>query len=48
LVTVGCQKVAVETTKKLITMLGKYYENPKEFEKKWYSNDVVNRLDNIN
>lgn len=47
LVNVGCQRVAVETTNKLITMLGKYYENPKEFEKQWYSQDVVNRLDNI-
>jgi hypothetical protein len=48
LVTVGCQRVAVESTKKLTTMLAKYYENPRDFEKKWYSNDVVNRLDNIN
>jgi hypothetical protein len=47
LVTVGCQRVAIESTKKLTTMLAKYYENPRDFEKKWFSNDVVNRLDNI-
>lgn len=48
LVTVGCQRVAIESTKKLTAMLAKYYENPSDFEKKWFSNDVVNRLDNIN
>lgn len=47
IVRVGCQTVAVETTKKLTTMIGKYYENPYEFEKQWYSKDVVNRLENI-
>lgn len=29
-------------------MLGKYYEDPRYFEKKWFSKNVVNRLDNIN
>jgi hypothetical protein len=48
LVTVGCQRVAIESTKKLTAMLAKYYENPRDFEKKWFSNDIVNRLDNIN
>lgn len=48
IVTVGCQRVAIESTKKLTAMLAKYYENPRDFEKKWFSNDIVNRLDNIN
>lgn len=46
-VKVGCQTVAVETSEKLVKMLGIYLENPSEFEKKWYSKDVRNRLENI-
>jgi hypothetical protein len=47
LVKVGCQSVAVESTEKLIDMLNKYLTNPMEFERKWYSKSVRNRLDNI-
>ncbi len=47
LVKVGCQTVAVETTEKLVDMLNKYLTNPHEFERKWYSKDVRNRLENI-
>lgn len=46
-VKVGCQTVAVETSEKLVKMLGIYLKNPREFEKKWYSKDTRNRLDNI-
>lgn len=46
-VKVGCQELAVESTEKLITMLNSYLSNPSEFERKWYSKDVRNRLDNI-
>jgi len=46
-VKVGCQEVAVESTEKLITMLNAYLSNPSNFEKKWYSKDVRNKLDNI-
>lgn len=47
MVKVGCQSVAVESTEKLIDMLNKYLSNPSDFETKWYSKDVRNRLDNI-
>jgi hypothetical protein len=47
LVKVGCQSVAVETPETLLAALSKYYENPSEFERKWYSNTVINRLENI-
>lgn len=47
LVMVGCQTVAVETPEKLLAALAKYYENPSEFERKWYEKPVINRLDNI-
>lgn len=47
LVKVGCQSVAVETPEKLLAALSKYYEDPSEFERKWYSKAVINRLDNI-
>lgn len=47
MVKVGCQSVAVETTEKLVDMLFKYLSNPSDFEKKWYSKDVRNRLENI-
>jgi len=46
-VKVGCQEVAVESTEKLITMLNSYLSNPNDFERKYYSKDVRNRLDNI-
>lgn len=47
MVRVGCQTVAVEKSETLITMLTKYLNNPSEFEKKWYSKNVINRLENI-
>jgi len=47
MVKVGCQSVAVETTEKLIDMLNKYLTDPVDFERKWYSKTVRNRLDNI-
>ena len=47
MVKVGCQSVAVETTDKLLDMLGKYLNDPQGFEKKWFSKDVRNRLENI-
>ena len=47
LVKVGCQSVAVETPEKLLAALGKYYENPSEFERKWYEKPVINRLENV-
>jgi hypothetical protein len=47
MVKVGCQSVAVESTEKLIDMLNKYLTDPADFEKKWYSKNVRNRLDNI-
>jgi len=47
MVKVGCQSVAVESTEKLIDMLNKYLTDPDDFERKWYSNNVINRLDNI-
>jgi len=47
-VKVGCQTVAVETSEKLVKMLGIYLDNPSDFERKWYSKDVRNRLENIN
>lgn len=47
MVKVGCQSVAVETTEKLIDMLNKYLSNPGDFERKWYSKDTRNRLENI-
>ena len=47
MVKVGCQSVAVETTETLIDMLNKYLTNPADFERKWYSNNVRNRLANI-
>ncbi len=47
MVKVGCQSVAVETTEKLIDMLNKYLTDPSEFERKWYSKNNRNRLENI-
>lgn len=47
LVKVGCQSVAVETPEKLLAALTKYYDNPSEFERKWYEKPVINRLENI-
>jgi hypothetical protein len=47
MVKVGCQSVAVESTERLIDMLNKYLTDPREFERKWYSKDVRNRLENI-
>lgn len=47
LVKVGCQSVAVESTERLIDMLNKYLTDPAEFERKWYSKNVRNRLENI-
>lgn len=47
LVKVGCQSVAVETPETLLAALAKYYENPSEFERKWYSKPSINRLENI-
>lgn len=47
LVNVGCQSIAVETTENLILMLNRYLTNPIDFESKYYSKDVRNRLDNI-
>ena len=34
-VTVGCQEFAVEDSKKMLELIGKYYENPYEMEEKW-------------
>lgn len=47
MVKVGCQSVAVESTERLIDMLSKYLTDPAEFERKWYSKNVRNRLENI-
>jgi hypothetical protein len=47
MVNVGCQSVAVETTERLIDMLNKYLTDPADFERKWYSKNVRNRLENI-
>lgn len=47
MVKVGCQSVAVEKTETLIDMLNKYLTDPADFERKWYSKDVRNRLENI-
>ena len=47
MVKVGCQSVAVETTETLLKMLDKYLNDPDGFERKWYSKDVRNRLENI-
>lgn len=47
LVKVGCQSIAVETNEKLVDMLAKYLADPFGFERKWYSKDVRNRLENI-
>jgi len=47
LVKVGCQSVAVETNEKLVDMMAKYLADPQGFERKWYSKEVRNRLENI-
>lgn len=47
MVKVGCQSVAVESTERLIDMLSKYLTDPADFERKWYSKNVRNRLENI-
>lgn len=47
MVKVGCQSIAIETTATLIDMLNKYLTNPSDFEKKWYSKNTRNRLENI-
>lgn len=47
MVKVGCQSVAVESTETLIKMLDKYLSDPDDFERKWYSKNVRNRLTNI-
>jgi hypothetical protein len=47
MVKVGCQSVAVETTETLIDMIHKYLTDPSDFESKWYSKSVRNRLENI-
>ncbi len=47
MVKVGCQSVAVETTERLVDMLQKYLSDPADFERKWYSKNVRNRLENI-
>lgn len=47
MVKVGCQSVAVESTETLVKMLDKYLTDPTDFERKWYSKNVRNRLENI-
>lgn len=47
LVRVGCQTAAVETTEKLVEVLGKYFNNPSQVEKEWFSKPNRNRLENI-
>lgn len=47
MVKVGCQSVAVESTETLVKMLDKYLNDPADFERKWYSKNVRNRLENI-
>lgn len=47
MVKVGCQSVAVESTETLVKMLDKYLNDPADFERKWYSKNVRNRLANI-
>lgn len=44
LVNVGCQSIAIETTKNLLKALGEYLENPKDFEEKWNTNKNRNKL----
>jgi hypothetical protein len=44
LVNVGCQSAAVETNEQLIKTLTDYFENPYEFEKKWFKNNNRNKL----
>lgn len=38
LVRVGCQTLAIENKKKLISKLSEYLENPSEFQEKWNAN----------
>ena len=47
LVKVGCQSLAVEKTETLLARLSDYLTNPYEFEKKWFSNNNRNKLDNF-
>jgi hypothetical protein len=47
LVKVGCQSIAIETNEKLVNVMAKYLDNPNDFEKRWFSKDVRNRLENI-
>jgi hypothetical protein len=44
LVKVGCQSIAVETTKTLLKALGEYLENPNGFEENWYKNTNRSKL----
>jgi hypothetical protein len=44
LVTVGCQRVAVESPETLLKALKAYYENPSEFQRNWYKNKNINKL----
>jgi hypothetical protein len=44
LVTVGCQRVAVETPDTLLKALKAYYENPSEFQINWFNNKNINKL----
>tara|TARA_R110000782_G_scaffold21299_1_gene57311 strand:- start:13087 stop:13416 length:330 start_codon:yes stop_codon:yes gene_type:complete len=44
LVKVGCQTLAVETTKQLITSLSDYLTNPRLFESEWNRNKNRNKL----
>lgn len=39
LVSVGCQKLAVESSEKLVKKLGEYLANPGEVQGKWFSTD---------
>ena len=43
-VTVGCQKVAVESVETLLSNLTDYLNNPKMYERKWYKTKGMNKL----
>jgi hypothetical protein len=43
LITVGCQTIAIETASKLSSALNSYIMSPREFERKWFSVEKVNR-----
>lgn len=46
-VTVGCHKFAISSSKKLTKLIGEYLEDPKSTEEKWFNNSLSIKKDKV-